>query len=239
MLFRPEPFSKHPLCTASRCKPALPASGASSAVERYPECPTLLCDSPAALRYHGQRIGGNSFFGPVYDGVTIPEDGHQYAREGKLSGIKAIIGANEQEGAAALTTAGTPVYMYRYNYQADRPFGARHGDELHYIWGAAHILTSNDNAAKKQLAKTLHGAWVNFIRTGDPNAVSIPISSDIPNGLGLSNGTGIPNDPAIPKWPMYKVADKQVMVFSDVDTVTRLKEVYNDKRFPSAVFVIK
>jgi hypothetical protein len=28
-------------------------------------------------------------------------------------------------------------------------------------------------------------------------------------------------------------------VFSDVDTVTRLQEVYDDKHFPSAVFVIK
>jgi hypothetical protein len=28
------------------------------------------------------------------------------------------------------------------------------------------------------------------------------------------------------------------MVFDDVDTVSRLKEVYNDKSFPSAVFMI-
>ncbi len=222
-------------------------------------------------------IGGNSFFGPVYDGVTIPEDGHQYAREGKLSGIRVIIGTNEQEGAAfigkneigddpkvsifqplfrsnapmanayyhtllktdspyaamvrtltqymyqmhsyrfagALTGAGTPVYMYRYRYQNGRAFGARHGDELHYIWGAAHILTSNDNAAQKQLARSLHGAWVAFIKTGDPN------------GAGL------------PQWPGYRNTDRQVMVFSDVDAVIRLKEVYNDKQFPSAVFVIR
>jgi para-nitrobenzyl esterase len=222
-------------------------------------------------------IGGNSFFGPVYDGVTIPEDGHQYAREEKLSGIRVIIGTNEQEGAAfvgkseigrdpkasifqplfrsnapmanayyqtllktdspyaamvrtltqymyqmhsyrfagALTAAGTPVYMYRYSYQDGRAFGARHGDELHYIWGAARILSSNDDAAKKQLAKSLHGAWVAFIKTGNPN------------GAGL------------PQWPTYKVTDRQVMVFSDVDTVTRLKEVYEDKHFPSAVFIIR
>ena len=222
-------------------------------------------------------IGGNSFFGPVYDGVTIPEDGHQYAREGKLSGIRAIIGTNEQEGAAfvgrdqigddpnssifqplfrsnapmantyyqtmlktdtpyaamvktltqymyqlhsyrfasALTEAGTPVYMYRYTYQNGRPLGARHGDELHYIWGAEQILTSTENAAKKQLARSLHGAWVSFIKTGDPNGAPVP------------------------HWPTYKATDRHVMVFSDADTVTRLQEVYDDKNFPSAVFVIK
>jgi para-nitrobenzyl esterase len=117
--------------------------------------------------------------------------------------------------AKALSSAGTPVYMYRYSYQDGREFGARHGDELHYIWGAARILTSNDKAAKKQLAGSLHGAWAAFIKTGDPD------------------GTGIP------QWPAYKDTDRQVMVFSDVDTVTRLQEVYDDKHFPSAVFVIK
>ncbi|HMI60933.1 MAG TPA: carboxylesterase family protein, partial [Puia sp.] len=234
-------------------------------------------------------LAGNSFFGPVYDGVTIPEDGHQYAREGKLSDIRVIIGTNEQEGAAfigkndigndpkvsvfqplfrsnapmanayyqtllktdspyaamvktltqymyqmhsyrfagALTAAGTPVYMYRYNYQNGRELGARHGDELHYIWGAARILTSNDDAAKKQLARSLHGAWSAFIKTGDPNVAGDP------------NGTGIPNVAGIPQWPRYGDTDRQVMVFSDADAVTRLKEVYNDKQFPSAVFVIK
>ena len=111
--------------------------------------------------------------------------------------------------AGALAGAGTPVYMYQYRYQNGRAFGARHGDELHYIWGAAHILSSNDDAAKKQLAGSLHGAWAAFIKNGDP------------------------------KWPAYKNTDRQVMVFNDVDSVVRLSEVYDDKQFPSAVFVIK
>ena len=221
-------------------------------------------------------IGGNSFFGPVADGVTITEDGYEYAREGRLSGIKAIIGTNENEGAAftgkninfgdpnatifkplfrsnaptvdayyqtqlktdtpyaamvktltqymyqmhsyrfakALTYAGTPVWVYRYKYQNGRPFGARHGDELHYIWGAAGILHSNDDAAKKQLARSLHCAWAAFIKTGDPDGENLP------------------------RWPKYSDNNPQVMVFDDVDTVSRLKAVYNDKTFPSAVFLI-
>jgi para-nitrobenzyl esterase len=116
--------------------------------------------------------------------------------------------------AKALSTAGIPVYMYRYSYQDGRELGARHGDELHYIWDAARIASSND-AAKKQLARSLHGAWAAFIRTGDPNGEMLP------------------------QWPKYSDGDRRVMVFDDVDTVVRLKEVYDDKRFPSAVFVIK
>lgn len=222
-------------------------------------------------------IGGNSFFGPVYDRVTIPEDGYQYAREGKLSAVRVIIGTNEHEGAAfigkkdigsdpnvtvfqplfrsnapmanayyrsqpktdspyaavvrtltqymyqmhsyrfagALSSAGTPVYLYRYRYEGGRELGAHHGDELHYIWGASRILASGDDAAKKQLARSLHGAWVNFIKTGDPNGGHLP------------------------EWPRYSTTDRRVMVFNDVDSVVRLKEVYDDKSFPSAVFVIK
>lgn len=222
-------------------------------------------------------IGGNSFFGPLYDGVTIPEDGYQYARDGKLSGIRVIIGTNEQEGAAfvnreavgsdpgasifqplfrsnapmasayyraqlrtdspyialvktltqymyqlhsyrfakALSGAGALVYMYRYRYQNGRELGARHGDELHYIWGAAPIAVSGDDAGKKQLARTLHGAWVAFIKTGDPNG-------DV-----------------LPHWPEYSDGSRKVMVFDSVDSVVGLKEVYDDRKFPSAVFVIK
>lgn len=222
-------------------------------------------------------IGGNSFFGPVYDGVTIPQDGYRYVREGHLSKIRAIIGTNEHEGAAfigkegvndypnahtflplfrsnapmasiyyqsqlktdspytamvrtltqymyqmhsyrfatALTGSGSPVYMYRYRYQNNRELGARHGDELHYIWGAAKILSSNDDAAKKQLAGSLHGSWAAFIRTGDVNGDHVP------------------------RWPKYSDTDRQVMVFNDTDSVIKLTEVYDDKHFPSAVFVIK
>ncbi len=224
-----------------------------------------------------EGIGGNSQLGPVYDGVTIPLDGYRYAASGKLAGIKAIIGTNENEGAAftgpnadysyanatifkplfqndapmayayyqqqlktdspyaaavktltqymyqvhsyrlakAITPAGASVWMYRYKYQNGKPFGARHGDELHYIWGADKILASNDDADKKQLARSLHSAWVAFIKTGDPNTTNAP------------------------KWPKYNNYARQVMIFDSTDTVMPLKEVYDDKNFPSAVFVMK
>jgi para-nitrobenzyl esterase len=222
-------------------------------------------------------IGGNSQFGPVYDGVTIPEDGYKYAASGKLAGIKAIIGTNENEAAAfispksnysdagntiftplfqsnapmayacyqqwlktdspyaaavktltqymyqvhsyrfakALTPTGTNVWMYRYKYQNGKPFGARHGDELHYIWDAGKILASNDDAAKKQLAQSLHGTWAAFIKTGDPNTSSAP------------------------KWPKYNNTTREIMVFDSTDSVEPLKTVYDDKNFSSAVFVLK
>lgn len=223
-------------------------------------------------------IGGNSFFGPVTDGVTITGNGYDYATAGKLSDIKILIGTNENEGAAfiknvphkdvnaevleplfranapmaaayyqfqlktdssytalvktltqymyqlhayrfaaALTgaAADVPLWMYRYKYQNGRLLGARHGDELHYIWDAAAILKSKDGAEKKQLANSLHSTWVNFIKTGDPNSSNVP------------------------RWPKYSAATKQVMVFDGETKITQLNEVYNDPALPAAVFVIK
>lgn len=221
-------------------------------------------------------IGGNSFFGPVYDGITIPEDAYDYASRHKISGIRTIIGTNEDEGASfapknfsnadaevfkplfrdnepmanayyqtflktdspytalvktmtrymyqmhsyrfakALMQSHTPVWMYRYRYEDGHKLGARHGDELRYIWGAARIGNDpNTDPAKKQLALSLHGAWTAFIKTGDPNCESLP------------------------QWPQYSDTRKQAMVFDATDAVVPLKEVYNDSSFPSAVFVIK
>lgn len=224
-----------------------------------------------------EGIGGNSQFGPLYDGVTIPEDGYKYAAGGNLSGIRAIIGSNENEGAAftgpdadykdanntifkplfqddapmayayyqqqlkidspyaaavktltqymyqmhsyrlakALTSSGTNVWVYRYKYQNDKPLGARHGDELRYIWGTDKILASNDDAVKKQLARSLHGIWVAFIKTGNPDTGSAP------------------------QWPKYNNSTRQIMIFDATDKVESLKEVYDDKNFPSPVFVLK
>ncbi len=245
-----------------------------------------------------EGIGGNSFFGPVYDRITIPQNAYDYAQQGNLTDVKAIIGTNENEGAAfaspsalvgdvnanvfeplfrsnaplaftyfrtllqtdspyvalvkaltqymyqihsyrfakALTSAGTQVWMYRYKYQNGKPLGARHGDELHYIWGAAGILSSDADPAKKQLASSLHGAWVAFIKTGDPNLPGA-------GGEGASGSTAVPastlSGPGLPHWPTYDDFDRQVMVFDAKDTLVQLKEVYNDKRFASAVFVIK
>lgn len=224
--------------------------------------PRQLLNIPAdtLIRAQGKicaGIGGNSQFGPVYDGVTIPEDG--YAATRHLSGIRVLMGTNEDEAALfispntdysrvftplfrsnaplpyayyqrqlrtdspyaaavktltqymyqmhayrfakALSNNGIPVWMYRFKYQGGRPFGARHSYELHYIWDA-------DNSP---LALNMHGAWVSFIKTGNPT----------------------------PQWPRYVGTSKKVMVFDTTDTVISLPAVYDDPEFPSAVFIIK
>lgn len=226
---------------------------------------TLAADT--IIRAQGRMcdgIGGNSQFGPVYDGLTIMGDAYHT----RVPGVRVLIGTNEDEGAAfigpkadfipsfgqlfeddapyaiayyrhllqtdtpyaaavktltqymyqmhayrfarSLSDSGAPVWMYRYRYRAGRPFGARHGNELHYIWDAP----SKTDAVQRELALEMHATWVRFIKTGDPQ-------------------TG-----ALPRWPRYSAAVPRVMSFDTHSAVIPLKSVYNDPGFPSPVFVL-
>ena len=221
-------------------------------------------------------IGGNSCFGPVYDGSAITEDAYQYAAGKNLPALRALIGTNKYEAAAfikqeidfgqintkvfkplfednsplvdaayrrelktnrpygvavnvltqymyqmhtyrfakVLAQNGTPVWMFRFDYSNGKPYGASHGQELKYVWDE-HNLSSSADSVQKQLALSMHGAWARFIKNGDPNI------------------------PLLPHWPQYTNARRQVMHFDTANAVTELENVYDDKQFPSAVFVLK
>ena len=113
--------------------------------------------------------------------------------------------------AKALTQTGVPVWMYRFDYDKGR-FGAGHAEELQYVW---YKPTENiTDTAKKRLAINMHKAWVSFIKTGNPNTTGLP------------------------QWPKYNTNSKKIMIFDTSDRVIGLKEVFDDKNFPSAVFVL-
>ncbi|HEY8928707.1 MAG TPA: carboxylesterase family protein [Mucilaginibacter sp.] len=220
-------------------------------------------------------IGGNSFFGPVYDGVVVPEDGYKYAGSKTISNIKALIGTNKYEAAAfmngdeqlkhpdrtilkalfgdnyqsvykeyqrqltidspydaavkvitqymyqmhsyrfarALSASDVPVWMYRFDYDNGKKYGATHGVELNYLWNAEKLKQAGGEHAK--LAGEMHAAWVAFIKTGNPG------------------------NKKISEWPIYNDSSKQVMVFDTENRVESLKEVFNDPDFPSQVFMLK
>lgn len=221
-------------------------------------------------------IGGNSRFGPVYDGSVITEDAYQYAAGKNMPPLKALIGTNQYEGAAfikqetdfgqihakifkplfednsafadtayqhelrknspygaavnvltqymyqmhsyrlakVLARNGIPVWMFRYDYNSGKPYGASHGQELPFVWNE-HNISSSPDSIKKQLALNMHGTWARFIKNGDPNL------------------------PLLPKWPNYTNDTREVMLFDTVNSVIKLNEVYDDNHFPSAVFVLK
>lgn len=219
-------------------------------------------------------IGGNSFFGPVYDGTVIPEDGYKYVVSKKLSNIKALIGTNKYEAAAfmngdeqlkhpdpailkalfgdnyqsvykeyqrqlkvdsadaavkvitqymyqmhsyrfakALSASGMPVWMYRFDYNNGKKYGAMHAAELNYLWNTEKLKQAGGEQGA--LANQMHATWVAFIKTGNPdNAV-------------------------LPHWPLYQNATRNVMLFNAETRLDSLTEVFDDQTFPSQVFMLK
>jgi len=112
--------------------------------------------------------------------------------------------------AKALVQTGVPVWMYRFDY-AKGSLGAAHAAELPFVW--YDPATNFAGPEKKQLAVNMHNAWVAFIKTGNPNTSGLP------------------------QWPNYNNESRQVMIFDTPSQVTGLKEIFDDKDFPSAVFV--
>ena len=112
--------------------------------------------------------------------------------------------------AKSLSQAGVPVWMYRFDFDKS-PIGAAHAMELQFVWFDGKIA----DPEKKQLATEMHSAWVAFIKTGNPNIAPLPL------------------------WPNYKDNDRKVLIFNTINKVIDLPEVFDDKDFPSAVFVLK
>jgi len=219
-------------------------------------------------------IGGNSFFGPVYDGVVIKTDAYKYAGSKDMPHIKALIGTNRYEAAMfingdeqlkhpdtvilrslfgddypmvyksyqlelktsapydaavkvitqymyqmhsyrfakALSQNNTPVWMFRFDYDDGKKYGAMHGEELQYVWNSPKLKQAAKE--KQQLAINMHSAWVAFIKTGNPNTHTLP------------------------NWPNYNNNTRQVMTFDTTNKVINLKEIFDDKSFPSQVFML-
>jgi para-nitrobenzyl esterase len=116
--------------------------------------------------------------------------------------------------AKVLVQNNIPVWMYRLNYDKASNLGAAHASELQFVWNNPGLATSPD-PVKKQLAIDMHKAWVAFIKTGNPNGNSLP------------------------QWPQYNNDARQIMSYDSTSKAIGLKEVYDDRDFPSAVFVLK
>ncbi|MDB5011397.1 MAG: para-nitrobenzyl esterase [Mucilaginibacter sp.] len=115
--------------------------------------------------------------------------------------------------AKSLAANNILVWMYRFDYAND-PLGAAHAKELPFVWYNTASKAMKDTA-KRQLAVNMHKAWVAFIKTGNPNTAGLP------------------------QWPVYKNDNRQIMIFNTTSKVIGLKEVFDDKNFPSTVMTFK
>jgi carboxylesterase type B len=82
-----------------------------------------------------------------------------------------------------------PVYIYRY--AATATWGtANHGDEAPVVAHDMGVIAPHGNATRPgthAIADAMHGAWVNFIVSGNPNPVPTPAASR--PGVGKASAT--------------------------------------------------
>ena len=84
------------------------------------------------------------------------------------------------------------IYRYRFDWRSPVNEGALrafHTVEVPFVFDRLDYEVLVGSAPPRQLARQVHGAWVNFARTGDPNGR------------------------AVPAWPRYDLASRQTMLF--------------------------
>ncbi|WP_264564344.1 carboxylesterase/lipase family protein [Flavobacterium sp. N3904] len=82
--------------------------------------------------------------------------------------------------ARTLSDKGTPAYLYLFSYvplsmKERMKYGASHGSEIPYVFD--NLIESNGSAISpkdKEVAKIMNAYWVNFAKTGNPNAKGLP-----------------------------------------------------------------
>ncbi|TGD80857.1 carboxylesterase/lipase family protein [Hymenobacter wooponensis] len=86
-----------------------------------------------------------------------------------------------------------PAYLYRFTRKVPatgeyRKYGAFHTGEVPYVFNTLGVVSRPWEKGDYQLAETIAGYWVNFVRTGNPN------------------GSGLPN------WPAFHARYKQTLL---------------------------
>jgi para-nitrobenzyl esterase len=83
--------------------------------------------------------------------------------------------------ARAVSAHGVPVFLYSFSRVPPvapvRGVGAFHSAEIDYVFGAPTPpfgLPDRYEETDRVLARTMKGSWVQFARTGDPNAAGLP-----------------------------------------------------------------
>ncbi|MEU9162306.1 carboxylesterase family protein [Streptomyces sp. NPDC048424] len=110
--------------------------------------------------------------------------------------------------AQARAARGRPVWAYEFAFPTpahEGRLGAPHCLDLPFVfdnfdaWAHAPFLAGMDTRIRDGLARTVHRAWISFIRTGDPN------------------------HPAMPRWDRYDQRSRTTMRFDAVTAaVSRL-----------------
>ena len=104
--------------------------------------------------------------------------------------------------AEAQTPQGTPVWMYRFDWESPAfggVLGAAHAMDIPFVWNTLDIPLSRaftgDSPTRQSLADQMHASWAAFIRNGNPAIDSLP------------------------SWPPYDLERRATMIFSNTPHV--------------------
>jgi para-nitrobenzyl esterase len=84
-----------------------------------------------------------------------------------------------KQGSAKSKQGGAPVYTYLFTWKSpvnDGSLGACHGMELPFMFNNIEMARTMTGGTKEaySLADKISSAWINFIKTGNPNTKSLP-----------------------------------------------------------------
>lgn len=101
-----------------------------------------------------------------------------------------------KQAAVKNAQGGAPVYVYLFEWQSpvnDGSLGAAHGMELPFMFNNISMARTLTGGGKDAyiLADKISSAWINFVKTGDPNCKELP------------------------KWPAYTLGKGATMIFDN------------------------
>jgi para-nitrobenzyl esterase len=125
-----------------------------------------------AKRYGAERVDQYmAFYKEAYPNDNQPQHMLTFDSQFRGGAIKQATAKSKQGGA--------PAYVYLFEWQSpvnDGSLGASHGMELPFMFNniaLARPLTGGGKEAY-ELADKISSAWINFVKTGNPNAKGLP-----------------------------------------------------------------
>ncbi|MEO5910764.1 MAG: carboxylesterase family protein [Pelobium sp.] len=125
-----------------------------------------------AKRYSAENIEKYiTLYKEAYPNDNEPQHILTFDNQFRAGAVKQAAGKSNQGGA--------PAYLYQFEWQSpvnDGSLGASHGMELPFMFNniaLARTLTGGTKEAYA-LADNMSSAWINFVKTGNPNAKGLP-----------------------------------------------------------------